>query len=59
MNLLIFRNELLNLPFDRIIVTPDEENLYEIAASTGTQRDIRLHVGRFEVAGAGSQGGQK
>jgi len=58
-NLLIFRNELLNLPFDRIIVTPDEENLYEIAASIGPQRDIRLQVGRFEVTGSGSQGGQK
>lgn len=28
-NLMIFRNELLNLPFERVMVTLDQESFYE------------------------------
>jgi len=31
-NLMIFRNELLNLPFERVMVTLDQESFYEISA---------------------------
>ena len=46
-NLLIFRNELMNLPFDRIVVTPDEHELYEISASPDVHVGIRLSLEKF------------
>ena len=46
-NLLIFRNELMNLPFDRIVVTPDEQDLYEISASPDVEVGIRLSLRKF------------
>jgi serine/threonine protein kinase len=46
-NLLIFRNELMNLPFDKIVVTPDESELYEISASPDATVGIRLSLQKF------------
>lgn len=46
-NLLIFRNELMNLAFDRIVVTQDEQDLYEINASPDDEVGIRLSLRRF------------
>jgi serine/threonine protein kinase len=46
-NLLIFRNELMNLPFDRIVVTADEQDLYEISASPDPDVGVRLSLQRF------------
>jgi hypothetical protein len=56
-NLLIFRNELMNLPFDRIVVTLDEKDLYEISASPDADVGIRLALRAygnmsFNVTGA-------
>ncbi len=52
-NLLIFRNELMNLPFNRIVVTQDERDLYEIAASPDKQVGVRLSLKPYRVdAGA-------
>ena len=48
-NLLIFRNALLNLPFDRVMVTPDDENLYEIIGSIDPKVAISLRFGRYDV----------
>ena len=48
-NLLIFRNALLNLPFDRVMVTPDDENLYEVVGSIDSHAGISLRFGRYEV----------
>ena len=48
-NLLIFRNALLNLPFDRVMVTPDDENLYEVVGTTDAQSGISLRFGRYEA----------
>ena len=48
-NLLIFRNALLNLPFDRVMVTPDDENLYEIIGSIDPKVGISLRFGRYDV----------
>ena len=48
-NLLIFRNALLNLPFDRVMVTPDDENLYEIIGGIDPKSGISLRFGRYEV----------
>ncbi|MGK4008382.1 protein kinase [Sorangium sp. So ce1036] len=42
-NLMIFRNELLNLPFERVMVTLDNERFYEIAART-TGKDVVFEV---------------
>jgi hypothetical protein len=53
-NLLIFRNALLNLPFDRVMVTPDDENLYEVVGSTDQKTGISLRFGRYEMQGAQS-----
>lgn len=41
-NLLIFRNELLNLPFDTITVSRDDEDLYRIVATV--QEDVGIHL---------------
>ena len=48
-NLLIFRNALLNLPFDRVMVTPDDEKLYEVVGTTDAQSGISLRFGRYEA----------
>jgi len=52
-NLLIFRNELLNLPFERVLLTPDDENFYEVVASSAKDTGIRLAITRRQTAGAG------
>jgi serine/threonine protein kinase len=49
-NLMIFRNELLNLPFDRIIVTEDDRDLFEIVGQASPDGGIRLRLGRSGVA---------
>jgi hypothetical protein len=41
-NLSIFRNELLNLPFHKVVLTEDDETLYELVAATDKQSGIRL-----------------
>ena len=46
-NLLIFRNALLNLPFDRVMVTPDDENLYEVVGSFDVKSGISLRFDRY------------
>jgi serine/threonine protein kinase len=51
-NLLIIRNELLSLPFDRIMVTEDDANFHVILASTGADGDIRLSLADYEAATA-------
>lgn len=48
-NLLIFRNALLNLPFDRVMVTADDEELYEITSSIDASRGIGLKFGRYNL----------
>jgi serine/threonine protein kinase len=53
-NLLIFRNALLNLPFDRVMVTKDDENLYEIVGGIDARRGITLTFGRYDAT-AGEQ----
>ena len=50
-NLLIFRNALLNLPFDRVMVTPDDENLYEVVGSFDMKSGIRLRFYRYGLPG--------
>ena len=47
-NLVIFRNELLNLPFERVLLTPDDEMLYELAATTTPQGAIQLDLSRVD-----------
>lgn len=42
-NLMIFRNELLNLPFERVMVTLDQERFHEISARR-TQDDVVIEV---------------
>jgi serine/threonine protein kinase len=54
-NLMMFRNELLGLPFDRIMVTQDDINLYEISVSTGHDGVIRLHLGEGGVNAIGAK----
>jgi len=54
-NLLIFRNELLNLPFERVLLTPDDESFYEVVASSGKDTGIRLAITRRQTAGAGQE----
>lgn len=56
-NLLIFRNELMNLPFDRIVVTADEHDLYEISASPDPEVGVRLSLHKFASAEPGTQAG--
>lgn len=48
-NLMIFRNALLNLPFDRVMVTPDDENLYEVIGAANAQNGITLSFGRYQT----------
>jgi serine/threonine protein kinase len=43
-NLLIFRNELLNLPFDKITVSRDDEDLYQIGATVTEDAGIALRL---------------
>jgi hypothetical protein len=57
-NLLIFRNELMNLPFDRIVVTPDEHELYEISAIPDAGVGVRLTLQKFSDA-ASEQTGER
>ncbi len=49
-NLLIFRNELMNLPFSRIVVTPDEQDLYEISAQPDADVGVRLELHSYDAA---------
>ena len=53
-NLLIFRNELLSLPFDRIMVTEDDATFHVISAATGADGDIQLSLADYEPATTGS-----
>lgn len=55
-NLLIFRNALLNLPFDRVMVTQDDENLYEIVGSIDSHQGISLKLGRYTITPAAETG---
>ncbi len=48
-NLLIFRNALLNLPFDRVMVTPDDESLYEVVGSFNVKSGISLRFDRYNL----------
>jgi hypothetical protein len=48
-NLLIFRNALLNLPVDRVMVTPDDDNLYEVVGSIDSHAGISLRFRRYDV----------
>jgi hypothetical protein len=54
-NLLIFRNELLNLPFDRVLLTPDDESFYEVVASAAKDTGIRLAITRRRTAEVGQE----
>lgn len=47
-NLVIFRNELLNLPFEKVLLTPDDETLYELAGTTTPQGGIQLELSRVD-----------
>ena len=52
-NLQIFRNELLNLPFESVLAISEDGATYEIAASIGGDGGIRLRLSeRRGVAGA-------
>jgi serine/threonine protein kinase len=58
-NLVIFRNELFNLPFERVLLTPDDESLFELAASTSKSGEIHLDLRRYDdtsVVGASTEG---
>ncbi len=50
-NLLIFRNALLNLPFDRVMVTPDDENLYEVVGSIDEKTGIGIRFAQYVLDG--------
>jgi serine/threonine protein kinase len=54
-NLLIFRNELLSLPFDRIMVTEDDATFHVISAATGPDGDIQLSLAAHQPAAMGSE----
>jgi serine/threonine protein kinase len=47
-NLVIFRNELLNLPFEKVLLTPDDETLYELAGTTTPYGTIQLDLSRLD-----------
>jgi hypothetical protein len=49
-NLLIFRNELLNLPFDTITVSRDDEDLYRIVAAVHGEVGIHLRLTKHQDA---------
>ncbi|WP_437316318.1 methylation-associated defense system protein kinase MAD6 [Sorangium sp. So ce385] len=49
-NLLIFRNELLTTTFDRVLVTQDDRDFYEITAE-GCADGIRLALAKHETPG--------
>jgi serine/threonine protein kinase len=48
-NLMIFRNELLALSFDRIVVTENDSDLFEIAASTRADGTIGLALKKADT----------
>ena len=56
-NLMIFRNELLSLPFDRLVVTENDVRLYEIASTVGRDGMIRLSLTQSGVNTAGPTAG--
>jgi hypothetical protein len=56
-NLMIFRNELLSLPFDRLVVTEDDVRLYDIASTVGRDGMIRLSLTQSGVNAAGPTAG--
>ncbi len=47
-NLVIFRNELLNLPFQKVLLTPDDETLYELAGVSTPEGTIQLDLRRID-----------
>lgn len=49
-NLQIFRNELLNLPFESVLAVEEDGAAYEISASVGARGDIRLRLARHGEA---------
>jgi hypothetical protein len=53
-NLLIFRNELLSLPFDRIMVTEDDASFHVISASAGSDGEIQISLVHYETAMTGA-----
>jgi len=49
-NLLIFRNELLHLPYREVLVTQDGETFYEVSAATaGSDLSLRIRPADFEL----------
>lgn len=52
-NLQMFRNELLSLPFDRVIATQDDEKLFEIASSITQEGAIELSLREYGDHGDG------
>lgn len=43
-NLLIFRNELLHLPYQEVLVTQDGESFYEVSAAMVASGDLALRI---------------
>jgi hypothetical protein len=58
-NLVIFRNELLNLPFEKVLLTPDDETLYELAGATTPQGTIQLDLSRVDDSALASIASEK
>jgi hypothetical protein len=55
-NLMIFRNELLNLPFKKVLVTPDDQQLFEIEAIPSVTGDIALRLAPVTDSSVGGAG---
>jgi serine/threonine protein kinase len=55
-NLRIFRNALLNLPFNRVMLTPDDRELYELAVTASASSGIQLRLTRQPDAPGGREG---
>jgi hypothetical protein len=50
-NLTIFRNALLHLPYTSVLVTLDNEDFYEVAAYTTAQRQLALRIEKKDTVG--------
>lgn len=48
-NLMIFRNELLALSFNKIVVTENEVDLFEISVNTDTNGTVRLNLSKADT----------
>ncbi|NJK54050.1 MAG: hypothetical protein HC936_17050 [Leptolyngbyaceae cyanobacterium SU_3_3] len=52
-NLVIFRNALLHLPYTSVLVTEDDEHFYQISANSSASGQVSLQIEPRDIENVG------